>query len=359
MEVPVIELGGHQDPDAAIDVILRRHALEPFDLEGGPLVRLWLARVGEDDHRVLRLNHHLVTDWVSWRIFFTDVARAYEAHRRGEPLPQTADRPQYADFAAWERERLRPDGPLYQDQLEWWRRAFEPECPALRLPFSRPAPVPDAPEADGVIDWVIEPEEAAALDEMADRAGTTSFVVRLAAFSAQLGLSTGQEVIALGTYAMNRPHDGTQSMFGFFSNPITLILRFDPKLSFQRWLERVRDVVIETKARSEIPYDRLREELHRSASPLPEISAMFHLRGGWPPLEAAGIELGAPRYTPVGMPWGFSFVVDPNREREWYGVMFDARIHDPVAVRGFVEQYLTLVRRVVARPNRRLRRLRH
>jgi NRPS condensation-like uncharacterized protein len=356
--IPVIELGDSQDPDAAIEVILRRHALEPFDLTSGPLLRLWLTRVGDDDHRLLRLNHHIVTDWLSWRIFFGDVARAYEAHRRGEPPPEITDGPQYADFAAWERHRLRADGPLYRDQLEWWRRAVEPECPPLRLPFARPAQVDDAQETDGVIDWRIEPEEATALDELAHRAGTTSFVVRLAAFAAQLCLETGREEIALGTYTMNRPLSETQSMFGFFSNPITLILRFDPKLSFRRWLARVQEVVIETKARGEIPYDRLCEELHRSGTPPPELSAMFLIRGRWPPLGSAGIELDPPSYTTLGMPWGFTFLIDPHRECERWMATFDARIHDPDAVRDFIERYRRLTREVFRKPRRRLRRLR-
>ncbi len=358
IEIPVIELGGSRDPDAAIEGILRRYALQPFDLERGPLLRLWLARVGDDDHRLLRLSHHIVTDWVSWQIFFREVARAYGAHRRGERLPEITDGPRYADFAAWERERLRPDGPLYRDQLEWWRRAFETECPALRLPFSRPEPVADAPETDGTIHWSIEPEEAAALDELARRLGTTSFVVRLAAFAGQLGLETGQEKISLSTYAMNRPPGEAQSIFGFFSNPITLILPFDPKLSFRRWVARVQEVVTETKAHSEIPYDRLCDELHRSGTPPAEISAMFQLQGRWPPLRSAGIELDAPIYTTRGMPWGFSFVVDPNRGTELWSAMFDARIYDPAAVRGFIERYAALVRRVTAKPRRRLRRLR-
>jgi hypothetical protein len=358
IEIPAIELGGSEDPDAAIDVILRRHAVEPFDLESGPLVRMWLARVGDDDHRLLRLSHHIVTDWVSWRIFFTDVARAYGAQRRGERLPEINRGPQYADFAAWERERLRPGGPRYRDQLEWWRQAFGPEWPALRLPFSRAEPVSDAPESDGTIDWKIEPGEAAALDELARREGTTSFVVRLAAFVAQLGLDTGQEQIALGTYAMNRPLAETQSMFGFFSNPIVLTMRFDPKLSFRRWLARVREVVIETKAHSEIPYDRLCEELHRSGTPPPEMSAMFQIGGRWPPIESDGIEFGPPRYTTRGMPWGFIFLIDPYRESERWVAKFDARIYDPDAVRGFLERYQSLVRCVLRKPRRRLRRQR-
>jgi Condensation domain len=357
IQMPLIEIGDANDPDAAAEAILRRHALEPFDLGSGPLLRIWLARVTDGDHRLLRLVHHIVTDWVSWQLFFADVARAYEALRRGEPLPAIAGGPQYADFAAWERERLRPDGPVYRDQLDWWRRVFEAECPPLRLPFSRPAPVPDAPIADGAIRRPIEPEDGAAIDELARREGTTSFAVRLAAFAAQLGLETGQRKIALATYAMNRPAGDAQSMFGFFSNPITLIIPFDSKLSFRRLLDRVREVVVETKANGEIPYDRLCEELHRSGSPPPEMTAMFHRRGRWLPLECAGIELHAPEYTTLEMPWGFSFLVETNSENEMWGAKFDARIHDPGAVRDFIERYVALARRIVAKPDRRLRRL--
>jgi Condensation domain len=358
IEMPLVELDPSQDPEPASEAILRRHALEPFDLGTGPLVRVWLARVSDHDHRLLRLSHHIVTDWLSWQIFFRDVAREYGAQRQVESLPQAAEGLQYADFAAWERERLRPDGPRYRDQFEWWRRAFEPGCPELEFPFSRPVRVPDAPEADGAIDWELEPQDAAALDELAGRAGTTPFVARLAAFSAQLGLSTGQEQIALGTYAMNRPREA-QSMFGFFSNPMLLLLPFDPKLSFRRWLAHVRGVVTETKAHSEIPYDRLCEELHRGGTPPPEMRAMFHRRGQWPLIESDGIRFDAPRYTTNGMPWGFSFSIDAAVQRELWGVKFDARIHDPAGVREFVERCAALVHRVVAKPNRRLRRLRY
>ena len=117
-------------------------------------------------------NEILRTTYVerAWRVFCTDVARGYEALRRGNPLPMIADpRLQYPDFAGWEREALRPDGLRYCEEVDWWRPAFEPGHPALRLPFSRPTPVPDAAPADGVIHWGIEAAEAAALDELALR----------------------------------------------------------------------------------------------------------------------------------------------------------------------------------------------
>ncbi len=356
IELPLIELDPSRDPERESEAILRGHAVEPFDLETGPLVRVWLARVADDDHRLLRLSHHIVTDWLSWQIFFRDVAREYGARLRGEPVPPARDGPQYADFAAWERARLRPDGPVYREQLEWWREAYGSGCPPLNLSFSRPEPVADALEADGLIDLEVEPGDAACLDEMARRAGTTPFTARLATISAQLGLDTAQEVIPIGTYAMNRPPEA-KSTFGFFSNPVTVLLRFEPKLSFRRWLGRVRDAVAEAKAHSEIPYEQLREELHRDGTPPPEMTMVFTRLGRWPLLEAAGVRLEAPRYVIRGMPWGFSVSINPNAERERVEARFDARIHDPAAARDFLERYVGLARRVVAKPRRRLRRV--
>jgi hypothetical protein len=356
IEIPLVDLDA-EDHEMAVTAFLRHHAQQPFDLARGPVLRLWIARVSDDDHRLLRLNHHIATDALSWRIFFTEFARAYEALRRGERPPALQEGPQYADFAAWEHERLRGDDRPYRDEVDWWRRAFEHQRPVLRLPFSRPEPDPEAPPEDGIIYWGVQPGEAVALDEQARAEGTTPYVVRLALFTALLGLETGQEEIVLGTYAMTRTLPETRSMFGFFSNPITLIIQFDPKLSFRRWLSRVREVVAEAKARSEMPYELLAEELRRGGTPPPELNALFYLRSRWPDLRVAGIELGPPRYTIVGMPWGFSFIIDPNRESDWCLTMFDARIHDPKGVRSFIERYRRFAARVVAKPSRRLRRL--
>ena len=95
----------------------------------------------------------------------------------------------------------------------------------------------------------------------------------------------------------------------------------------------------------------------RGATQPPEINAIYSLRGRWTDLSFDGIEIGPPRYTVVGMPWGFSLIVDPNLEGDGCMAMFDARTYDPGAVRGFLERYGRLVRRVVENPNRRLRKL--
>jgi amino acid adenylation domain-containing protein len=157
IEVPLDDVSAGPDPERRARELIRKRAAEPFDLETGPLVRLHLVRVSEGDQRLLRATHHLVSDRGSWRIFFTELVPAYEAIRRGHAPPAQDDRPQYADFAAWQRLSLHPDGPRYRDQVAWWRHALQRSPRTLELPFARQTPASDLPPGDGNIRWGIDP----------------------------------------------------------------------------------------------------------------------------------------------------------------------------------------------------------
>ena len=75
-------------------------AAADFDLAGGRLFRAVLFRMGTDQHALLLLAHHIVTDGWSFNVIQRDLGLAYEAVRAGrppawEPLPA-----QFIDLAA-------------------------------------------------------------------------------------------------------------------------------------------------------------------------------------------------------------------------------------------------------------------
>ena len=44
--------------------IIREEIVQPFDLSQLPLLRMLLLRIGSNEHRLLRVNHHIISD--SW-----------------------------------------------------------------------------------------------------------------------------------------------------------------------------------------------------------------------------------------------------------------------------------------------------
>ncbi|MHB8240356.1 MAG: condensation domain-containing protein [Solirubrobacteraceae bacterium] len=112
LELPVYDLSANADPLEEAFALLRELALEPFDLERGPLLRLSLVRLGEEEHLLFRVCHHITCAAPSWRIFLTELGALYEAELRGEAPPLAEELPfTYGDVAAWQRERMQPGGP--------------------------------------------------------------------------------------------------------------------------------------------------------------------------------------------------------------------------------------------------------
>jgi acyl carrier protein len=356
LDVPVDDLSDSDDPNRAMRELLAREALVGFDLERGPLLRFRLVRVGDGEHRLLRITHHLISDRRAWHLFLTELVPVYEAILRGDPPPPAEDdRLQYADFAAWERRRFDPGGRRYREQVDWWRQALDPVPPPLRLPFARSTPEPNATPDDGNLLWGIDPATIEALDSLGRDQGATHYAVRLALFAGLLAIDGDQDEVTIGAYVDTRRSRETRSMFGYFSNLITLILPFDRAAPFRSWLAKVRFVLLEAVARGDLPYEQLAEELRDSGREPPEIRAIFGSRSPMPELPFGKAELLPAGPARVTMPWGFSFSIDQGQESERCHTAFDARQYDPAEVRRFIDRYAALAESVCAHPDAPLR----
>ncbi len=351
VELPLIEV----ESAAEADEVLRREAAVSFDLAAGPLLRLVLVRLGEEEHRLLRINHHIVSDGRSWEIFLGELTAAYEADLRGEPPPFDREPWQYGDFAAWERQTLRPGSPEWRADVDWWRANLEGAPSRVPLPFTRREPDEGAGVEDGVLWMELPVELSSELEKLRRELGGTYYMVRVAVYAAQLAVQGGSDDIVIGAYMTTRRSVETRDIFGFFANPVMLRMRFDGDPSFRDWLPDVRTAVIGMSAHSQIPYEALCDELRAAGAPPPEFSSMFTARDTMPIARLAGLELTPMRRTFASMPWGFAF--QPRREPDMERCLaaFDARVHDPRKVRFFIRDYRRLLERICAEPDRPLR----
>ena len=351
VELPLYDLRGDPDPDARARELLAMEGRRHFDLERGPLVRFVLVRCADADHRLLRVNHHLVADAVSWRIFCEELAVAYEQRLRGEELAPGEDLPvQYADFAIWEAACLRlTDRPRYQEEIAWWERQLEDPPPPPALPFFRDEDADGQTPSSHTIEWGLAPAHAAAIAAVAQQRGATYYMTRLALFSALLAIETDMPDLLIETYMTTRRRPELQPMIGLFINRALLRLRFTGAPSFGQWLDEVRRVVIDTSVNAAIPHTRLRHELRRRGHDLPYTPTKFQALYQVPPMRFGGLELTRlPRDQQA--PQGFILGVDPSYDADGCRAAFDPRVYDPGRVVAFLERLRGLAAAVSADP---------
>ena len=343
---PLVDLSGQPDAQARATELLGQESRRPFDLARLPLMRFRLVRIRSDEHWLFRVYHHILADEWSWKMYFRELARLYEAQVNGLPCPLidsgSPDRLQYADFATWQRQAWNPEGPAWRESVEWWSKTLsgQPRPPAM--PFRRrwPFGTRRAESSQGQFSIGIDPAASDRLDLLGRQTGVTFLMVRLAGFAALLAAKTRQPDLILGSYAANRDRLEVQDMFGFFSNLIALRMRCDPSATFRQWLDTVRQTVSETLARGDIPFEQLCQELGKLRPPVnqPVIQAIISVADRTVPLRFAGLELTAlDRHVEV-MPWGFNLSFEQHeQEQRWY-LRFDARLYHPGRVREFVDR---------------------
>jgi amino acid adenylation domain-containing protein len=351
-DLPLVDVSSAPDPGHEASATLEEMAAVPFDLERGPLLRLRLLRTAPGEHRLLWTDHHIITDAASSRLFFDELRQLYEADEHGEPVPLPEAPLQYADFAAWERGWLHPSSPHRASELAWWKDALRDAAAPPRVPFTRSDSEPAADPSEGVVFWGLDPDVTHGLDRLGREEAATWYMVRLAAFAAQLAVETGSEDLVLGTYASGRPLPATQSMLGFFSNVVTLRFRLAPELSFREVVGRVRACVADTSPHTSYPYELLCEELRAEGIVPPEIQLIFNPAASDRPPRISGLELTRLRRTYAAMPWGFTFGPNRHREARECGASFDARVHDPAEVRAFIERHRRFAAQAADSPDR-------
>lgn len=233
-----------------------------FDLATESPLRAWVFATG-DDRVLLLLLHHSAADGWSLRPFADDLSAAYAARRAGAAPIWTAAPVQYADYALWQRAVLTaaPDGAGVAERLTaYWRKALTGLPDECSLPGDRPRPVASRDGAHVAHHVDVALHEG--LVNLAEREGTSLFMVLHAAVSALLSRGGAGDDIVLGTPVAGRSEPGLDDLIGLVTN--TVVLRADTSgdPSFLDLLARVRLGDLAALDHQELPFDRLVEEIN-------------------------------------------------------------------------------------------------
>lgn len=270
VHVAVEDLRTVHEREMRFESRVEEESRRPFDPATETMLRATAFRLDEADLGLVLVSHHLATDGWGARLLLDELTSAYRAlveHREPE-LPMLPA--QYADFAAWEVERVE-SGALEQQRRHWMERLAGAPL-QLALPFERTDS--GSVETDS-IEVALAEELARELRALSRARGVTPYVVLLAALEVALHRCTGQGDVVTGTILSRRTRSETEPLIGNFGNNLLLRTQLGGDPSLAEVVDRTAATVRDAFAHSEVPL-----ELVAQTMPIPAFNTMFIVRDG-------------------------------------------------------------------------------
>jgi amino acid adenylation domain-containing protein len=347
-----IDLAGEREEIA--DLMVTEEIRRPFDLSRDIMLRATLFRLGDREHILVLVTHHIASDGWSKGLLYSELAACYNAFSQSREPGLAPLALQYADFSIWQNEWLQ--GQELQQQLEYWKKQLAGAPDLLDLPTDRPRGA--LPKYSGAKLFASLPGELIErVRVFGNSEGATLFMTLLAAFQALLYRYSGQEDIVVGTPVAGRVKSETELLIGDFVNMLVLRTDLSGSPSFRQLLSRVREMCLEAYDNQLIPFEKLVEELERGRdlSRAPLFQAMFALENTQSALpELAGLD-AAPQDVDTGVAKNdliFSARQDGSGLR--VKVEYSTELFDESTISRLVEHFERLLEAIVANPDTRV-----
>jgi non-ribosomal peptide synthase protein (TIGR01720 family) len=241
----------HRDSDVSLDVLdwrsltkedqetnwrhlLRSERARPLDPFHGPLMRLAIAQLREDEWRLLWNHHHVIFDGWCTGLILRDVFTAYEALVRGsDPEAVLLPRPRpFSDYVRWLSEK-----DLFAAE-DFWRNYLDKlQAPPSLLPGQRREVGNDESVTRPIMDHRLDER----LRQWQASRGLTPNTCVLGAWSLVLSKRLGCREVVVGSTVSGRPIDldGAEEIVGLFINTLPVRVRVEPHMRVVDWLHEL------------------------------------------------------------------------------------------------------------------------
>ena len=334
--------------------LIREEAKHPFELSQGPLFRVCLFQLTNEDYVLKTTIHHIVSDGWSMGLLFRELTTLYEALANGKSSPLVELPVQYADFAEWQRKSLESE--YMENQLTYWRNKLEGAPAVLELPTDRPRP------AIGTFRGLkksteLSPSITKALNELSRREGVTLFMTLLAAFKTLLWRYTRHEDVIVGLPIAGRTRAEIEGLIGFFVNSLVLRTDLSGNPEFLQLLGRVRETTLEAYANQDLPFEKLVEALQpeRSLShtPLFQVALTFQ-NAPRARLELDGLKLESMGIENQTSKFDLTIFAAASEEGVSLTFEYNTDLFDDSRIERMMEHFKILLGSIVANPEARI-----
>jgi non-ribosomal peptide synthetase component F/thioesterase domain-containing protein len=345
------------DRETEMDRLCLEEATRSFDLRKGPLVRLGLLRLDDEEHVLMFTLHHIVSDGWSIGLIMEELQKIYTAYAEGceSPLPELAI--QYPDYVIWQQDFLAE--PESVKQGEYWKKKLSGyERLEVEPDFPRP---PERTTHSAIVSQMLPRELTDALKKFSDHYGGTMFITTLAACMTLLARYTGKRDIAAGSPLAGRNRTELESLVGLFVNHIVFRADASGDPSFPEFAVRVKDAALEAFANQDVPFENVLKSLSSDHKSAPEpfhvvnfICQREYARASTFVFEFAGIRMSTMPSKSQGALYDLNFFM-VEREAGWrLSLEYNTDLYSGKTAQQMLGDFRGLLEAIASNPNRRL-----
>ncbi|PFJ51515.1 hypothetical protein COJ02_24690 [Bacillus thuringiensis] len=314
-----------------------REFIKPFDLCKAPLFRVSIVGISNKESILMVDVSHIIADGLSFSIIINEFIRLYEGEEL-EPLKL-----QYVDYAVWQKDYLKSEE--LKKQEEYWIKVFSQKPVALNMPSDFKRSSVQNFDGDEIV-FEVEEYLTNSLKNVTKESGATLYMLLLASYNILLHKITANEDIAVGCMLSGRNHYGLENIVGMFINTIVIRNRINGNLTFEEFLNYVKQNVSEAFNNQDYPFEELVQKLkiNGDLSHNPLFDTVFELQN----IDGVYLDKGSLKLESINLnikksKFDFALFVAEKDKKLVFSFNYKTSIFKESTAKRIVQDYLSIV----------------
>ncbi len=255
---------------------------EPFDLESGPLFKVFLFTQSDTKALLLISVHHIISDGFSLSIIIDELKNGYSALVKSKKYTPTPLKQNYYEYGTWQKELIKSE--IGQKQKEYWHKKLSGELPVIQLPIDNKRTSTDYYKGD-IHSFHFSEGQQSEISKFNKLHKTSMFSFFMSVYQLLLHKYSGQTDLIIGhpssgrmRTAAGRKRSDYNNNFGYFINPLLYRSQFEESTDFLNLTQSTTKTVKEDFKNQDYPFSLLHNELQLRQRDLniPQTLLNFH-----------------------------------------------------------------------------------
>ena len=343
---------GVREVEVRIQDFFTRESRGFFDTTEGPLFRLFLVKIRNDEYIFHMTVQHMVFDGWSWGIFAGELRQIYNDLLNKREISLSPLQYQYYDIANKQKNKLNED--TFKESIVYWKEQLKDHPSEISFPFDR-ARGNMLSGFGGRESFKLNAEISEKIRILSQKENSTTFMTMLTVFGLLLNKYSGDDDICIGVPTANRDNSTDEKIIGLFVNTIILRMHFKDSQSFTDLLHSVRKTTLEALSHNDLPFEKLVEILQpvRKLNVNPITQILFAYQNTpRPPLDLEGIKPERVLIKDTVSPLDITFYTWENDGKIEGEIEFNSDLLDRETIVRLRENFLFLLKNILENPDK-------